>query len=99
LPARNRRVGLRELGLPYESEPAITKHLAGFLSRATRTPSVTATRDSRIPNPGSRMPAGEAASGMACPDVVLFNGGFFAPAIARERVLDALTSWCGRRPL
>ena len=37
LPARNRRVGLRELGLPYESEPAITKHLAGFLSRAMRT--------------------------------------------------------------
>ncbi|MEP6918464.1 MAG: molecular chaperone DnaK, partial [Acidobacteriota bacterium] len=35
----------------------------------------------------------------ACPDAVLFNGGFFAPAIARERVLAALTSWCGRRPL
>jgi hypothetical protein len=36
---------------------------------------------------------------MACPDAVLFNGGFFAPEIARERVLDALTSWCGRRPV
>ena len=28
--------GLRELGLPYEPEPAITRHLAAFLSRATR---------------------------------------------------------------
>ena len=31
--ARDRRVGLRELGLPYETEPAITRHLAAF-SRA-----------------------------------------------------------------
>jgi molecular chaperone DnaK (HSP70) len=34
LPARDRRVGLRELGLPYETEPAITRHLAAFLTRA-----------------------------------------------------------------
>jgi molecular chaperone DnaK (HSP70) len=34
LPARDRRVGLRELGLPYETEPAITRHLAAFLARA-----------------------------------------------------------------
>jgi molecular chaperone DnaK (HSP70) len=36
VPARDRRIGLRELGLPYESEPAITKHLAAFLARAER---------------------------------------------------------------
>ena len=34
LPARDRRVGLRELGLPFETEPAITRHLAAFLTRA-----------------------------------------------------------------
>jgi molecular chaperone DnaK (HSP70) len=34
LPARERRTGLRELGLPYASEPAITKHLAAFLKRS-----------------------------------------------------------------
>src|SRR5262249_56464917 len=34
LPARERRTGLRELGLPYASEPAITKHLAAFLTKA-----------------------------------------------------------------
>ena len=32
--ARDRRAGLRELGLPYETDPAITRHLAGFLARA-----------------------------------------------------------------
>jgi hypothetical protein len=71
VPARDRRVGLRELGLPYESEPAITRHLAAFLARA----------------------------GHVIPDAVLFNGGFFAPSVARERVLDALAAWGGRRPV
>ena len=33
LPTRDRRVGLTEIGLPYASDPAITRHLARFLSR------------------------------------------------------------------
>lgn len=76
-PARDRRQGLRELGLPYETEPAITRHLAAFLSRAART---------------------TGAAALARPDAVLFNGGFFAPALARARVLDALARWFGDRP-
>jgi hypothetical protein len=32
-PARQRASGFRELGLPYESEPSVTKHLARFLSQ------------------------------------------------------------------
>jgi molecular chaperone DnaK (HSP70) len=75
LPAKDRRIGLRELGLPYESEPAITRHLAAFLTRA------------------------ESSSSMSRPDAVLFNGGFFTPAVVRERVLDALASWFGQRPV
>jgi molecular chaperone DnaK (HSP70) len=77
LPARDRRTGLRELGLPYETEPALTKHLAGFLTRAARNSS---------------------QAGLARPDAILFNGGFFTPAIARERVLGALTTWFGAAP-
>jgi len=77
VPARDRRVGLRELGLPYEIEPAITRHLAAFLTRAART-------------------AG--TEGLARPDAVLFNGGFFTPALVRDRVLDALEGWLGARP-
>ena len=78
LPARDRRVGLRELGLPYEADPAITRHLAAFLTRA----------------------AGSTEDGaMARPDVVLFNGGFFTPAIARVHVLEALEKWFGVRPV
>ena len=74
LPARDRRAGLRELGLPYETEPAITKHLAAFLTRA-----------------------GEGGS-LAQPGAVLFNGGFFTPALARQQVLDALAGWFGAPP-
>jgi DNA-K related protein/Hsp70 protein len=79
---RDRRGGLRELGLPYETDPAITRHLASFLARsAPALPAdhraVRATGDDR----------------MVCPDLVLFNGGFFTPATARDRVAAALESW------
>ena len=33
MPARGRRLGLTEIGLPYAADPAITRHLAQFLSR------------------------------------------------------------------
>jgi molecular chaperone DnaK (HSP70) len=83
------RRGLRELGLPYESDPAITRHLAAFLARAARTDAPHAReRD-----------AEHAADVLARPDAVLFNGGFFTPAIARERILDTLAAWFGNRPV
>ncbi len=33
MPARGRRVGLTEIGLPYAADPAITRHLARFLTQ------------------------------------------------------------------
>jgi Ethanolamine utilization protein EutJ (predicted chaperonin) len=83
LPASERRAGLRELGLPYASEPAITKHLAAFLTQAALA-----------------MRAGGQDAGdevqpdtMARPDAILFNGGFFHPAQARERLVAAVAGW------
>ena len=94
-PQRYARHGLRELGLPYVSDPAVTRHLSAFLVRAA---AAAAQRTAELPNevPG----AGRAARrhDMVQPDLVLFNGGFFTPAIARERVLDALGAWFGTRP-
>ncbi len=69
-PQRQTRHGLRELGLPFEEDPAVTRHLAQFLAEA---------RHSGAP---------------ARPDVVLFNGGFFVPQLARDRVVDVLRRWC-----
>ena len=88
LPSRERRSGLRELGLPYASEPAITKHLAAFLANAD---SDSSNPQSQIPNPQSaiRNPQSE----MVRPDGILFNGGFFAPAMTRERIVEAVANW------
>ena len=37
-PAAAQRAGLQETGLPYESDPAVTQHLAQFLSRQDERP-------------------------------------------------------------
>ncbi len=38
VPEKRRAVGLRELGLPYAADPAVTRHLAGLLARHGRRP-------------------------------------------------------------
>jgi hypothetical protein len=83
--ARDRRAGLRELGLPYETDPAMTRHLAAFLARAAAGAAGATVVD-------------VAGRAMVRPDLVLFNGGFFAPAAARDRVVDALAAWFGAAP-
>jgi hypothetical protein len=83
MPVRGtRRTGLRELGLHYASDPAITKHLAEFLTHA-------AAGMSGEPGAAPR----KLPSRMERPDVILFNGGFFAPPVTRERIVDAVAGW------
>lgn len=65
-PSRDRRTGLQELGLPYVSDPAITRHLVAFLAGAAG--------DHSFPRP----------------DAVLFNGGFFTPPLARQRLVEVI---------
>ncbi|MGA2076186.1 MAG: Hsp70 family protein [Terriglobia bacterium] len=95
LPAHDRRVGLRELGLPYASEPAITKHLAAFLVGARH--GVPVQEGLGVPlqeGHGASLSEGEGTpASMVRPDAVLFNGGFFAPAITREKIVEAVVSW------
>lgn len=79
LPARGRTSGLRELGLPYASDPAITRHLAAFLTQAAVTMNLSL-----------------ADHGMVQPNAVLFNGGFCAPTVTRERIVQALSAWWRR---
>jgi len=101
LPARERRTGLRELGLPYAGEPAITRHLAAFLTKsgdwgvgsgewgvANREMEVGKSgKKSPLPTPHSPLPT------PVRPDAILFNGGFFAPSITRERIVDTVANW------
>lgn len=60
-PTHERRIGLRELGLPYANEPAITKHLAQFLAEnaepdASGTASPMARPDAILFNGGFFIP-------------------------------------------
>ena len=80
MPARQRRVGLQELGLPYAADAAVTRHLARFLSRQT-------TDASGAP------PIRRGPSGLACPTHVLFNGGVMKADALRARVVDVLSGW------
>ena len=80
VPARQRRVGLQEIGLPYAADTAITRHLARFLSRQTSGASAS---------PAIR----RGPSGIACPTHVLFNGGVMKAEALRTRIVDVLGSW------
>jgi len=83
LPARQRRVGFQELGLPYAADPAVTKHLARFLSEQVRnSPESAGIRRGR--------------SGLACPTHILFNGGVMKAAVLRDRVVEVLNGWLGQ---
>ena len=85
MPLRTRAAGLREIGLPYATDPAITKHLAAFLKQAARAMGAGENSRSHIDD----------RQQMARPDAVLFNGGFCIPAIARERITEAIANWVG----
>ena len=80
MPARQRRVGFQELGLPYAADAAVTRHLARFLSRQGGETSGTAA-------------IRRGPSGLACPTHILFNGGVMKAAALRARVVDVLDGW------
>lgn len=79
---QKRQSGFQEFGLPYASDAAMTRYLASFL---------TAHRHA-----GAEALAADCAPldhDPARPDLVLFNGGFFASPVLRERMLEVLASW------
>ena len=87
LPREARRTGLQEFGLPYASDPVISKHLARFLTRSLQNVQASDKLGALV---GSR------AGGPALmPTAVLFNGGVFKAEPIRARVLDLLASWNG----
>ena len=66
LPARGRRSGLTEIGLPYAADPAITRHLARFLGQQAGSLH-TGGRERRVPSAvlfnGGVFKAGSCAAG------------------------------------
>jgi molecular chaperone DnaK (HSP70) len=80
VPARQRTIGLQELGLPYASDPAVTKHLAHFLYRNTEVLA------QRAPTKRGKKKAAQATA-------VLFNGGVFKAGALRERLVAVFNHW------
>ena len=86
LPQKARRAGLQEFGLPYASDPVISKHLARFLTRSLENVQSSEALRSLIGPEARQKP-------FLAPTAVLFNGGVFKAAPIRRRVLALLTAW------
>ena len=77
LPRRAGRTGLLELGLPYEVEPAVTRHALAFLRDHAAEVGRATGRPGALPRP----------------DALLLNGGVFTPTPVRERLREVVSSW------
>lgn len=100
---RGARVGLHELGLPYASDPAITRQLAAFL-RAHRIAGWAALegRTEGTSAPGSKSePAGgggDRGRGLPRPDALLVNGGVFRSNQLVRRLAEVVSGWWPAEP-
>jgi molecular chaperone DnaK (HSP70) len=94
LPQETRGAGLQEFGLPYASDPVVSKHLARFLTRSLANVKASETLTALV---GNRKQALEGS--YLRPTAVLFNGGVFNAAPIRKRVLDLLASWNKLEPV
>ena len=79
--AKRARAGIVEFGLPYASDPAITRHLADFL----RQHAGAAREALGIEDDGSP----------PVPDTLLLNGGVFRGGALAARLADTLSAWRG----
>lgn len=77
--------GFREFGLPYASDPAITRHLAAFLSEHARA----GLSEQELQQ------ASVTGSDPGRPDLVLFNGGVMNAPQLRERIVESISGWYG----
>jgi hypothetical protein len=87
LPREGRSTGLQEFGLPYASDPVISKHLAQFLVRSLQ--------NVRASDKLSGLVEAHADGDALMPTAVLFNGGVFKAGQIRARVRELLASWNG----
>lgn len=91
LPAPRKSVGLQEYGLDYATEPAVSKHLARFLTRALEN---VRSDDSLLALLGKG--AVQEGATLLTPTAILFNGGVFEAPVFRRRVVELLHTWLGQ---
>jgi hypothetical protein len=82
LPQAARRTGLTQVGLPYAHDPAITRHLAAFLTRQAHA--LASAHDAPVRIEGKTF---------VHPTAILFNGGVFKAAALKSRIIEVLNQW------
>ena len=88
-PRRSARVALQELGLPYATDPAITRHLAAFLSAHAQAGFAALGEAHASPENPAVLPR---------PDAILLNGGVFNSKKLADRVVDVVSAWWPSSP-
>ncbi|MCL2347297.1 MAG: hsp70 family protein [Planctomycetaceae bacterium] len=84
-----RQSGVREFGLPFAQDHAITRYIAHFLATHAGIATEDAMQNGMMQNhPGQ---PGEPES--AIPDLVLLNGGMFEAKKMQQRLFEQLTQW------
>jgi molecular chaperone DnaK (HSP70) len=91
LPRESRTAALQEFGLPYASDPVVSKHIARFLGQSLQNVKASEKLAALV---GAR-----AGTEALIPTAVLFNGGVFKAAAIRARVLELLAAWNGGQPV
>ncbi len=86
-PVTRARGALKQLGLPYAQDAAITRHLAAFLSRQA---GATAPIDSLQGT--QQTPSGSGASFLH-PTAILFNGGVLKAPQIEQRLVQVINGW------
>ncbi|MFT4550916.1 MAG: molecular chaperone DnaK (HSP70) [Verrucomicrobiales bacterium] len=84
--------GLQDIGLPYASDPVISKHLARFLTRSL-------TNLKSNPELAALVRPEVLEGDFLKPDAILFNGGVFKSEPVRQRTLELLKSWNGNQEI
>lgn len=90
-----KRSGVVEFGLPYASEPAVSKHIAAFLKAQAQGARSALTNESEETEGGA---AALHVDGSVVPDALLLNGGLFRSPALVGRALALLEHWRGRAP-
>lgn len=81
-PVAQKRLGLTTLGLPYASDPGITRHLAAFLAKHRGALEAQSTANLKL-----------AGKTFLHPTAILFNGGVMKAKELEQRVVDVVGTW------
>jgi hypothetical protein len=87
-PIAARRSALSQKGLPYAQDPAISRHLAAFLSK--QSGAASDVLNSTAFNHTSKQ---DEADSFIKPSAILFNGGVLKSPVLADRMLSIINHW------